>query len=105
MRVPAIALAIGLASFAAAPAAAEDVIRTLGAVYGTPSAQRTCDATAAVAAACDGKRSCDVAASNGLCGDPDYGTRKTLEVEYQCGPALARSASAPELSEAHLGCD
>ncbi len=95
---------LSLAVLALPVARAEDAIRTLGAVYGTPSARRTCDAAAAVASACDGKKTCDVFASNALCGDPDYGTPKTLDVEYLCGPAVAKSVTVPEATAAHLSC-
>ncbi|XP_033109765.1 L-rhamnose-binding lectin ELEL-1-like [Anneissia japonica] len=33
---------------------------------------------------CDGKKSCNVQASNGVFGDPCYGTFKYLEVSYEC---------------------
>lgn len=97
-------LGLGLTSLAVSPTRG-DVIKTLSAVYGTPSEQRTCDATAVVAGACDGKSSCDVLAGNSLCGDPNYGTPKTLDVQYQCGPAVAKSLTASEQSDAHLSCD
>lgn len=106
MRMFAVAgLGLGLATIAVAPTRADDVIKVLGAVYGTPSEQRTCDATPAVADVCDGKQSCDVLAANSLCGDPHYRTPKTLDVQYQCGPAVAKSVTASEQSEAHLDCD
>lgn len=105
MRTFAIAgLGLGLMTLAVPPARG-DVIRVLGAVYGTPSEQRTCDATAAVAAVCDGKKSCDVLAANSLCGDPHYGTPKTLDVQYRCALAVAKSLTASEQSAAHLSCD
>lgn len=105
MRIVLIAgLALG-GVLGAAAAQTGDAIRTLAAIYGTPSQKRTCDATAAVARACDGKRTCDVLASNTLCGDPDYGTPKSLDVEYQCGPAVARSLTVFEQTDAHLSCE
>ena len=103
-----IAAGLGLlaAGIADCPAAgAEQVIKTLSALYGTSAAQRTCDATAVVGSACDGKKRCAVLASNALCGDPDFGTPKTLNLEYQCGPAIAKSVTAAEMTEAHLSCD
>lgn len=98
-------LALSTALFAALPASAEETIEVLNAVYGTPGTGRTCDATAVIRAACDGKTSCDVLVSNRLCGDPDFGTPKTLNLDYQCGPAVAKSLTAPELTAAHLSCD
>ncbi len=97
----------GLAIAALGPArgAAAEAIKTLAAIYGTPSENRTCDATEAVARACDGKASCTVVAGNALCGDPDFGTPKSLNVEYQCGPAVAKSITAFEETEAHLRCE
>src|ERR1700738_1669456 len=97
MRMSVVAvLGLGLTTPAVSQSPADDLIKTLGAVYGTPSQQRTCDATAVVAGACDGKKSCDVLAGNSLCGDPNYGTPKTLDLQYQCGPAVARSLTASE---------
>lgn len=96
---------LALATLVAAPSQAGDGIKTLSAAYGTPSEQRTCDAKAAVAQACDGKKSCDVPAGNLLCGDPDFGTRKTLDIQYQCGLAVAKSVTAAEQTEARLSCD
>lgn len=52
------------------------------AVYGT--SYRYCDATYAVRH-CDGRDSCQIRASNNLCGDPHKGERKTLNVVYSCG--------------------
>jgi hypothetical protein len=106
MRRSAVAgLGLAFAAVSAPATRADDVIKTLSALYGTPSEQRTCDATAALANACDGKKSCDVLAGNSLCGDPNPGTPKTLDVEYQCGPAVAKSLTASERSDAHLSCD
>jgi hypothetical protein len=106
MRMFAVAgLGLGFATVTAPATWADDVIKTLSALYGTPSEQRTCDATAAVADACDGKKSCDVRAGNSLCGDPNIGTPKTLDVEYQCGPAVAKSLTASEQRDAHLSCE
>ena len=90
---------------AGARARAGEVIRTLDAIYGNSSAKLTCDATVAVAKACDGKRKCDIPAGNALCGDPDFGTPKSLYVEYQCGPAVAKSITAFEQTDARLSCD
>lgn len=97
-------LAAGLVTLASAAWGAE-VIHTLGAVYGTPATKHTCDATAVVAQACNGKTACNILASNALCGDPDYGTPKSLNVVFECGPALGRSVTAQEETEARLACE
>jgi hypothetical protein len=43
-----------------------------------------CDATEAVRAACDGRPSCSVRASDALCGDPEPTVLKKLEVVHAC---------------------
>ncbi|XP_052282102.1 L-rhamnose-binding lectin CSL3-like [Dreissena polymorpha] len=40
--------------------------------------------TATVANLCNGKNLCSLSATNGVFGDPCYGTYKYLEVEYAC---------------------
>lgn len=97
-------LGVAVVVVASGAAAAEPVIKTLAAVYGTPATHSTCDATAVIARVCDGKASCDVFAGNWMCGDPDYETPKTLDVVFTCGPAEARSVTAAEASVAHLSC-
>ncbi len=54
-----------------------------GADYGTYS--RSCDATESVQHLCNGQRNCRLEADNNLCGDPEKGARKSLQVTYFCG--------------------
>lgn len=75
-------LLCGLLLCATSVVAQDGLIIPTQAAYGSDS--RLCDATAAVNEQCGGKPSCTIAASNGLCGDPDYGVVKKLKVIYRC---------------------
>lgn len=72
------------AAMAAPPPAAaqEGGILIVQSFYG---GSRGCDPTAAVARSCTGEASCSIAASNGLCGDPEPGAVKRLRVVFRCG--------------------
>ena len=49
------------------------------------SMRRECDATRYVAQACrNGGGNCVFNVSNNMCGDPDHGKQKVLQVVYQC---------------------
>lgn len=63
----------------------------------------TCDATAYASGICNGQPSCSVTASNGICGDPAYGTGKSIIINYTCS-GVAKSSSAPENAGAALSC-
>ncbi len=71
------------------------------AIYGT--GYRYCDATYAVRH-CDGLDSCQIRASNNLCGDPHKGERKTLKVIYSCGYGT-REARIRERESGYIECD
>jgi hypothetical protein len=77
-------------------------IRVSRAFYGTTS--KSCDATRYVARRADGNRSHSLQVTNGMCGDPAHGDRKTLEVTYSCGD-VAKSASAREHQTVYLDCN
>lgn len=64
---------------------------------------RACDAFAHVHKKCDGDGSCKVKASNKICGDPDRGRLKVLEVTYACGNRQFQSRT-PERSSSRLSC-
>jgi hypothetical protein len=74
----------------------------LGATYRSIDG-RACDAFSRVHRECDGTSSCSVRASNNICGDPDRGRLKVLEIAYACGNRQL-SARAPEKSRARLSC-
>jgi len=59
-----------------------DSIRILNAWYGVES--RACEATRAVARACNGRSDCTIQATNRLCGDPVSNVVKVLTVTYRC---------------------
>lgn len=59
-----------------------DSLRILSAWYGVES--RACEATRAVARACNGRRDCTIQATNRLCGDPVPQVVKVLTVTYRC---------------------
>ena len=76
-------------------------IKVTGAFYG--SGKKNCDATRYVARHANGNRTYSFKVSNDMCGDPDRGQRKTLEVTYWCG-AVSRTASAREHQDIYLNC-
>ena len=76
-------------------------IKVTGAFYG--SGKKNCDATRYVGRHANGNRTYSFKVSNDMCGDPDRGQRKTLEVTYWCG-AVSRTASAREHQDIYLNC-
>lgn len=86
---------------AAAPPVQGGPIAVQVARYG--SSNKFCDATRYVRLQAQGKRSATVAASNSICGDPDPGQRKELEVSYTCG-SIAKNDSAYEHRSVSLAC-
>lgn len=76
-------------------------IQVTGAFYG--SDQRNCQAGRQVARLANGKRSYSFKVTNEICGDPDPGKRKTLEVTYTCGQ-LQKTASAREHQTIYFDC-
>ena len=77
-------------------------IRVSRAFYGTSS--KNCNATHFVARRADGHGSHSFQVTNGMCGDPAHGDRKTLEVTYQCGQVV-KTASAREHQTIFLDCN
>lgn len=76
-------------------------IQVTGAYYG--SDQRNCQAGRQVARLANGKRSYSFKVTNEICGDPDPGKRKTLEVTYNCGQ-VQKTASAREHQTIYFDC-
>jgi hypothetical protein len=62
-----------------------------------------CDARQAIAASCDGRSSCTVNASDGLCGDPEPMVLKRLGISYACR-AAEQSQDVPEGTVMTLQC-
>ncbi len=79
-------------------------LRVLDAVYGNPERGRMCDATAPLAHECDGRSDCVIEAGNGICGDPDFGTRKRLFVTFKCGGLPAQTVTVLEATAVRLRC-
>ena len=71
------------------------------AVYGTSS--KGCDATRWAARMANGRATATLDVSNGICGDPAPGDRKSLDVTYVCG-SIAKSATAFEHRSVYLDC-
>jgi hypothetical protein len=69
--------------------------------YGDSS--RDCDATSYVARRANGRMSVSVDVTNGMCGDPSPGQRKSLDVTYICGNR-SKTASAYEHRAVYLDC-
>jgi len=67
------------------------------------SSNKICDATRHVRLKAQGKHSASIDATNTICGDPDPGQRKELEVSYTCG-SVAKTASAYEHRTVYLDC-
>ncbi len=67
------------------------------------SSNKICDATRHVRLKAQGKLSASIDATNSICGDPDPGQRKELEVNYTCG-SVAKTASAYEHRTVYLDC-
>ena len=74
------------------------------ATYGPEGSRDHCDATRYVRKHANGLRSVSVDITNGMCGDPAPGKRKSVEITYMCG-AIAKTASAYEHRSAYLYCD
>ncbi|WP_322514153.1 hypothetical protein SR870_13940 [Rhodopseudomonas palustris] len=85
--VAAITMVVGLN--AAAHAMGQDpdqnVIRVISATYGASCRVAPGNATRQVAAACNGRRSCNYKVSYKVLGDPAYGCKKDFSVAYSCG--------------------
>jgi hypothetical protein len=69
--------------------------------YGDSS--RDCDATHYVSRRANGRMSVSVDVTNGMCGDPAPGQRKSLDVTYFCGNR-SKTASAYEHRSVYLDC-
>ncbi|MEQ8734873.1 MAG: hypothetical protein RIC29_08105 [Rhodospirillaceae bacterium] len=74
----------------------------LGATYRSIDG-RACNAYSYAHRKCDGNQSCTVKASNSICGDPDRGRLKVLEVSYACGNRQFTS-NTPERSRSQIRC-
>ncbi len=72
--------------------------------YGPDGSRERCDATRYVRKLANGLRSVSVDITNGMCGDPAPGKRKSVEITYMCG-AIAKTASAYEHRAAYLYCE
>jgi hypothetical protein len=69
--------------------------------YGDSS--RDCDAIQYVARRANGRMSVSVDVTNGMCGDPAPGQRKSLDVTYVCGNR-SKTASVYEHRPVYLDC-
>lgn len=83
IRVRTAALLLALLAPLAGVAEEDGNLVIRSASYGSQG--RSCNATDIVARMCNGAERCVVAASDGLCGDPYYGARKSLTVVFACG--------------------
>lgn len=78
--------------------------------YGVPGPAGTvsgpsCDATASMSAACNGKPICQVYVDpRYLCGDPAQGKYKSLDVDYSCNGQPQPRLSHPDGSQALFRC-
>ncbi len=84
-----------------APSRSTGPITVSRAVYGNGS--RICDATRWAARSANGRMSASLDVTNGICGDPSPGDRKSLDVTYVCG-TIAKTASASEHRSVYLDC-
>lgn len=65
--------------------------------------RRSCDATSWAVRAFNNRMRADAEVTNGICGDPAPGQRKSLNVEYYCN-GEAKSADAYEHRRISLSC-
>lgn len=71
------------------------------ATYGTW--KHSCNATSLIAGRASGRHHFQMRVSNDMCGDPDHGKAKSLDVSYYCGN-YAKTASAREHDTLTLSC-
>lgn len=76
-------------------------IRLYSATYGTY--KKRCDATAYTAPRINGRSSASFAVSNQMCGDPDPGQRKSLQIHYACGDT-EKESTAYEHRDIYVSC-
>jgi len=100
-RAPAPAMAVPPPPPPAPPPPVLGPIKVTSAFYG--SGKKNCDATRHVGRQANGHRTHSFKVTNDMCGDPDRGQRKTLEVTYWCGQ-VSRTASAREHQDIYLNC-
>ena len=81
---------------------AQEVIKIRKAEY-RGDVSHSCDATSELEKQCNELSSCNVKATNSLCGDPLFGTPKNLTVSYSCGKK-GLSTSALEDQSVSLSC-
>jgi hypothetical protein len=100
--------AVLLVAALAFPATAEDLplgsVRIVDAVYGVLPTRQLCDATAVIAAICEGANPCAFLTSNALCGDPAPNVPKRLFLAFKCGVLPVQTLIAPEPSQVRLAC-
>jgi peptidoglycan/LPS O-acetylase OafA/YrhL len=77
-------------------------IRVVSATYGPNCGAKLGNATAALSAACNGKRHCEYAVSVDVLGDPANGCAKSFVSDHECAPDLTRYSQQLE-PEAGLG--
>ena len=100
-RAPPPAMAVPAPPPPPPPAPVLGPIKVTSAFYG--SGKKSCDAIRYVARRANGQRTHSFKVTNDMCGDPDRGQRKTLEVTYWCGQ-VSRTASAREHQDIYLNC-
>lgn len=76
-------------------------LRIRAVAYGEQEA--FCDATGPFAAQCDGKETCSLAISNGLCGDPLPGVVKVAHINFKCSEQQ-RFITTQENTSVTLAC-
>ncbi|CAN5236561.1 hypothetical protein BH11PSE11_BH11PSE11_16890 [soil metagenome] len=77
-------------------------IGILSARYG--SREGSCDASDTIRRMAGWNRHVEFTVNNDLCGDPDEGRRKRLNVEYRCGDGSRQRSEAGEGSIMSLSC-
>lgn len=78
-------------------------IKIASAIYGTlANPLLTCNATAFARTTCDGKTNCSFNANNSICGDPDGGVHKEMEITYQCSASNSQNIRSLQISISNL---
>ena len=101
MKIRALVVLVLSLSTIAVTAAADSKLKVVSASYF--SADKSCNATAFVAARCDGLGNCEFTPSNAMCGDPRENYAKSLTVTYTCD-GVTRDVTVGEADRVILTC-
>lgn len=79
-------------------------IKIVKATYGDASAEKTCNATGAIAKLCDGLAACEFVIDDGICKVPSGAHVKNLEVTFDCNGKAKTVAGARDTKISLIKC-